>query len=59
MGGLLLSYAVLFLIAGGAGFAIGAAFHRSVIADPLLDLDGDVQSLRIRVTEAKSRQDAG
>lgn len=55
--GAILTYGPLFLLAIAIGFALGAALHRSVFAHPLLDLDGDVQSLRIRVTEAKAQQD--
>jgi hypothetical protein len=54
---MILTYGALFLAASGIGFALGAAVQRAIIGDQLLDLDGDVQSLRIRVTEAKGRQD--
>ncbi|HVY02424.1 MAG TPA: hypothetical protein VG983_02115 [Caulobacterales bacterium] len=52
-----LGYGALFLLAILIGFAAGAGLHRAVFAHPLLDLDGDVQSLRVRVTEAKAQQD--
>ena len=57
MGGLILTYGALFLLAAGIGFALGAALHRGVVGQHLLDMDGDVQSLRIRLTEAKGLRD--
>ena len=57
MGGMVLTYAMLFAAAAAIGFALGAAVHRAVVGKHLLDLDGDVQSLRIRLTEAKGLQD--
>jgi hypothetical protein len=44
---------ILLVLAAAIGFALGAALHRRVSGDQLLDLDGDVQTLRARVAEAK------
>jgi hypothetical protein len=57
MGGMIFTYGAFFALAAGIGFALGAALHRAVVGQHLLDLDGDVQSLRIRLTEAKGLQD--
>jgi hypothetical protein len=57
MAGLIFTYGILFALAVALGFALGAALHRALLGSVLLDLDGDVQSLRIRLTEAKKIQE--
>ena len=54
---MVLLYLLFFVLAALIGFALGAGLHRAVVGQHLLDLDGDVQSLRIRLTEAKGLQD--
>jgi hypothetical protein len=56
---LFVQFAVLLILAAVVGFALGAALHRRVFGDQLLDLDGDVQTLRARVAEAKGSTEAG
>lgn len=55
---LFVQFTVLLVLAAIIGFALGAALHRRVFGDQLLDLDGDVQTLRARVSEAKGAREA-
>jgi hypothetical protein len=56
---LFVQFAVLLVLAAAIGFALGAALHRRVFGDQLLDIDGDVQTLRARVAAAKGGAEAG
>jgi hypothetical protein len=59
MTAMIVTYLILGLLALAVGAALGAALHRSVIAEHMLDLDGEIEGLRMRIADAKGHQERG
>jgi hypothetical protein len=56
---MVVTYVVLGLLALAIGAMLGAALHRAVISEHLLELDGEIESLRMRIAYAKGHQERG
>ncbi len=56
---MVVTYVVLGLLALAIGAMLGAALHRAVISEHLLELDGEIESLRMRIADAKGHQERG